>query len=209
MSLLGGSCFVPINILIFERARSSRRPSPLTGRFEVLRQMDANGVKAATPVGHCRLTPLVPLILDCTFLYHFSVLLLFKLHSRECQEIFFLCFLFTSSGNTFLSIHHLLWLCVFFFSGIAPDVLLGHRERFRDLFMRSVVRVVVQRWLLLLLGGGFFFHLSCLLLCSLTQFFNRAREMEFFKRIIQIPDLPDVGHTLPTIFLNPLTTTIR
>ncbi|XP_056874619.1 huntingtin-interacting protein 1-related protein-like [Takifugu flavidus] len=92
----------------------------------VLRQMDANGVKSTTPAGHCRLTPLVPLILDCTFLYHFSVLLMFKLHSR-----------------------------------IAADVLLGHRERFRDLFM------------------------------SLTQFFNRAREMEFFKRIIQIPDLPD------------------
>uniref|UniRef100_H3D7L3 Huntingtin interacting protein 1 related n=1 Tax=Tetraodon nigroviridis TaxID=99883 RepID=H3D7L3_TETNG len=92
----------------------------------VLRQMDTNGVKSTTPAGHCRLTPLVPLILDCTFLYHFSVLLLFKLHSR-----------------------------------IAADVLLGHRERFRDLFM------------------------------SLTQFFNRAREMEFFKRIIQIPDLPD------------------
>lgn len=96
----------------------------------------------------------------------------------------------------------------FFFLGIAPEVLLGHRERFRDLFMRSVVRVVVQRWLFFYVVG-FFFHLSSLLLCSLTQFFNRAREMEFFKRIIQIPDLPDVGHTLPTIFLNPLTTTIR
>lgn len=52
--------------------------------------MDANGVKSTTPAGHCRLTPLVPLILDCTFLYHFSVLLLFKLHSRECwKNLFF------------------------------------------------------------------------------------------------------------------------
>ncbi|XP_068191804.1 huntingtin-interacting protein 1-related protein-like [Antennarius striatus] len=92
----------------------------------VLRQLDANSAKSTTPAGKCRLTPLIPLILDCSFLYHFSVLLLFKLHSR-----------------------------------ISPDVLLGHRERFRDLFT------------------------------SLTQFFNRAREMEFFKRIIQIPDLPD------------------
>uniref|UniRef100_A0A3Q3WCC7 ENTH domain-containing protein n=1 Tax=Mola mola TaxID=94237 RepID=A0A3Q3WCC7_MOLML len=91
----------------------------------VLRQLDANGAKSTTPAGQCRLTPLIPLILDCSFLYHFSVLLMFKLHS------------------------------------IAPDVLLGHRERFRDLFT------------------------------SLTQFFNRAREMEFFKSIIQIPDLPD------------------
>uniref|UniRef100_A0A3Q2P3A4 Huntingtin interacting protein 1 related n=1 Tax=Fundulus heteroclitus TaxID=8078 RepID=A0A3Q2P3A4_FUNHE len=90
-----------------------------------LRQMDANGAKSTTPAGQCRLTPLIPLILDCSFLYHFSVRLLFKLHS------------------------------------ISPDVLLGHRERFRDLFL------------------------------SLTQFFNRAREIEFFKSIIQIPDLPD------------------
>ncbi|XP_043952616.1 huntingtin-interacting protein 1-related protein-like isoform X1 [Gambusia affinis] len=92
----------------------------------VLRQMDANGAKSTTPAGQCRLTPLVPLILDCSYLYHFSVRLLFKLHSR-----------------------------------ISADVLLGHRERFRDLFT------------------------------SLTQFFNRAREIEFFKSIIQIPELPD------------------
>ncbi|XP_067430528.1 huntingtin-interacting protein 1-related protein-like [Thunnus thynnus] len=92
----------------------------------VLRQLDANAAKSTTPAGQCRLTPLIPLLLDCSFLYHFSVRLMFKLHSR-----------------------------------IAPDVLLGHRERFRDLFT------------------------------SLTQFFDRAREMEFFKSIIQIPDLPD------------------
>ncbi|XP_070706559.1 huntingtin-interacting protein 1-related protein-like [Pempheris klunzingeri] len=92
----------------------------------VLRQLDANAAKSTTPAGQCRLTPLIPLILDCSFLYHFSVLSMFKLHSR-----------------------------------IAPDILLGHRERFRDLFL------------------------------SLTQFFDRAREMEFFKSIIQIPDLPD------------------
>ncbi|XP_032395036.1 huntingtin-interacting protein 1-related protein [Etheostoma spectabile] len=92
----------------------------------VLRQLDANGAKSTTPAGQCRLTPLIPLILDCSLLYHFSVLSMFKLHSR-----------------------------------LAPDVLLGHRERFRDLFN------------------------------SLTQFFDRAREIEFFKTIIQIPDLPD------------------
>uniref|UniRef100_A0A8D3CRY2 I/LWEQ domain-containing protein n=1 Tax=Scophthalmus maximus TaxID=52904 RepID=A0A8D3CRY2_SCOMX len=93
---------------------------------KVLRQLDANGAKSTTAAGQCRLTPLIPLILDCSFLYHFSVRLMFKLHSR-----------------------------------IPPDALLGHRERFRDLFM------------------------------SLTQFFDRAKETEFFKSIIQIPDLPD------------------
>lgn len=50
---------------------------------EVLRQLDANGAKSTTPAGQCRLTPLIPLILDCSFLYHFSVRLMFKLHSRE------------------------------------------------------------------------------------------------------------------------------
>ncbi|KAM9307269.1 huntingtin-interacting protein 1-related protein [Pholidichthys leucotaenia] len=92
----------------------------------VLRQLDANQAKASTAAGQCRLMPLIPLIQDCSFLYHFSVRLLFKLHSR-----------------------------------IAPEVLLGHRERFRDLFM------------------------------GLKQFFNKAREMEFFKLFIRIPDLPD------------------
>ncbi|KAJ3604835.1 hypothetical protein NHX12_026887 [Muraenolepis orangiensis] len=92
----------------------------------VLRQVDSIGAKTTTPSGQCRLAPLIPLILDCSFLYHFSVILLFKLHGR-----------------------------------ITPDALLGHRERFRDQFT------------------------------SLSQFFTRAREIEFFKTIIQIPDLPD------------------
>lgn len=47
---------------------------------------------------------------------------------------------------------------------------------------------------------GLFVLISAFLLRSLTQFFNRAREMEFFKRIIQIPDLPDVSDTFPHIF---------
>ncbi|XP_077352659.1 huntingtin-interacting protein 1-related protein [Festucalex cinctus] len=92
----------------------------------VLRQLETNGAKPNTPAGQCRLIPLIPLIPDCSFLYHFCVRLLFKLHSR-----------------------------------IAADVLLGHRERFRELFN------------------------------SLKEFFNKAREIEFFKSIIQIPELPD------------------
>ncbi|XP_041754787.2 huntingtin-interacting protein 1-related protein, partial [Coregonus clupeaformis] len=92
----------------------------------VWRQLDANAGKSTTPAGQCRLGPLIPVILDCSWLYHFSVKLLFKLHSR-----------------------------------VSADSLLGHRERFRDLFN------------------------------SLTKFFDRARETEFFKKVIQIPDLPD------------------
>ncbi|RXN25358.1 huntingtin-interacting 1-related -like protein [Labeo rohita] len=92
----------------------------------VFRQMESNSTSSNTPVGQCRLAPLVLVILDCGLLYHFLVKLLFKLHSR-----------------------------------IPVDALLGHRERFREQFN------------------------------SLTQFFERARGMEFFKSIIQIPDLPD------------------
>ena len=49
----------------------------------VLRQVDAIGAKSTTASGQCRLAPLIPVILDSSFLYHFSVILLFKLHSRE------------------------------------------------------------------------------------------------------------------------------
>uniref|UniRef100_A0A8C1QMN7 Huntingtin interacting protein 1 related a n=1 Tax=Cyprinus carpio TaxID=7962 RepID=A0A8C1QMN7_CYPCA len=92
----------------------------------VFRQMECSSTSSTTPVGQCRLAPLVLVIQDCGLLYHFLVKLLFKLHSR-----------------------------------IPVDALLGHRERFREQFN------------------------------SLTQFFERARGMEFFKSIIQIPDLPD------------------
>ncbi|XP_073686325.1 huntingtin-interacting protein 1-related protein-like [Garra rufa] len=92
----------------------------------VFRQMESSSTSSTTPVGQCRLAPLVLVIQDCGPLYHFLVKLLFKLHSR-----------------------------------IPVDALLGHRERFREQFD------------------------------GLTQFFERARGMEFFKSIIQIPDLPD------------------
>ena len=49
----------------------------------VWRQLDANGAKSTTPAGQCRLAPLIPLILASSFLYHFTVKLMFKLYSRE------------------------------------------------------------------------------------------------------------------------------
>uniref|UniRef100_A0A8C1WKS1 Huntingtin interacting protein 1 related n=1 Tax=Cyprinus carpio TaxID=7962 RepID=A0A8C1WKS1_CYPCA len=93
----------------------------------VFRQMECSSTSSTTPVGQCRLAPLVLVIQDCGLLYHFLVKLLFKLHSREscCLHAFRSCF-----------------------------------------------------W-------------SVFVLHSLTQFFERARGMEFFKSIIQIPDLPD------------------
>uniref|UniRef100_A0A4W4HBG9 I/LWEQ domain-containing protein n=1 Tax=Electrophorus electricus TaxID=8005 RepID=A0A4W4HBG9_ELEEL len=85
-------------------------------RDAVFRQLESNSTSSATPVGQCRLSPLVPVIQDCGPLYHFLVKLLFKLHS----------------------------LC------LVPFILL-----------------------------------------SLTQFFEKSRSIEFFKTLIQIPDLPD------------------
>lgn len=115
----------------FRRRATHELHGVLSFDCEVLRQMDTNGVKSTTPAGHCRLTPLVPLILDCTFLYHFSVLLLFKLHSRECWTNVLSFFILIRNTLLRPGVLHLLW-----FVGIAADVLLGHRERFRDLFMR-------------------------------------------------------------------------
>ncbi|XP_072515012.1 huntingtin-interacting protein 1-related protein-like [Salminus brasiliensis] len=57
--------------------------------------------------------------------------------------------------------HFLVKLLFKLHSRIPVDALLGHRDRFRDQFE------------------------------SLTKFFEKARGMEFFKTIIQIPDLPE------------------
>lgn len=84
------------------------------------------------------------------------------------------------------------------FPGISADALLGHRERFRDLFTRSVrttTSIFFFFYHYVMKRAGLFFVFTCAFVCfrSLTQFFNRAREIEFFKSIIQIPDLPDVS----------------
>uniref|UniRef100_A0A8C2ISC9 Huntingtin interacting protein 1 related n=1 Tax=Cyprinus carpio TaxID=7962 RepID=A0A8C2ISC9_CYPCA len=49
----------------------------------VFRQMESSSTSSTTPVGKCRLAPLVLVVQDCGPLYHFLVKLLFKLHSRE------------------------------------------------------------------------------------------------------------------------------
>nr|XP_016779957.1 huntingtin-interacting protein 1-related protein isoform X6 [Pan troglodytes] len=76
--------------------------------------------------GQCRLAPLIQVIQDCSHLYHYTVKLLFKLHS-----------------------------C------LPADTLQGHRDRFHEQF-----------------------H-------SLRNFFRRASDMLYFKRLIQIPRLPE------------------
>lgn len=76
--------------------------------------------------GQCRLAPLIQVIQDCSHLYHYTVKLLFRLHS-----------------------------C------LPADTLQGHRDRFHEQF-----------------------H-------SLRNFFRRAADMLYFKRLIQIPRLPE------------------
>ncbi|XP_055511643.1 huntingtin interacting protein 1 related b [Leucoraja erinacea] len=92
----------------------------------VFRSLDTSYAVSQTPSGQCRLAPLIQVIQDCSHLYHYTVKLMFKLHS-----------------------------C------LPAETLQGHRDRFYDEF-----------------------H-------SLKSFFSRSRDMLYFKRLIQIPKLPE------------------
>ncbi|XP_040272108.1 huntingtin-interacting protein 1-related protein [Bufo bufo] len=92
----------------------------------VSRQLNSAIAVSQMAAGQCKLAPLIQVIQDCSHLYHYTVKLMFKLHS-----------------------------C------LPPDTLQGHRDRFHEQF-----------------------H-------SLKNFFKRASDMLYFKRLIQIPRLPD------------------
>ncbi|XP_069816966.1 huntingtin-interacting protein 1-related protein [Dendropsophus ebraccatus] len=92
----------------------------------VTRQLNSAIAVSQMSAGQCKLAPLIQVIQDCSHLYHYTVKLMFKLHS-----------------------------C------LPPDTLQGHRDRFHEQF-----------------------H-------SLKTFFKRASDMLYFKRLIQIPRLPD------------------
>ncbi|XP_013359028.1 PREDICTED: huntingtin-interacting protein 1-related protein [Chinchilla lanigera] len=92
----------------------------------VFRQLNTAIAVSQMASGQCRLAPLIQVIQDCSHLYHYTVKLLFKLHS-----------------------------C------LPADTLQGHRDRFHEQF-----------------------H-------SLRNFFRRASDMIYFKRLIQIPRLPE------------------
>ncbi|XP_004843963.1 huntingtin-interacting protein 1-related protein isoform X2 [Heterocephalus glaber] len=92
----------------------------------VFRQLNTAIAVSQMSSGQCRLAPLIQVIQDCSHLYHYTVKLLFKLHS-----------------------------C------LPADTLQGHRDRFHEQF-----------------------H-------SLRNFFRRASDMIYFKRLIQIPRLPE------------------
>ncbi|XP_069353439.1 huntingtin-interacting protein 1-related protein isoform X2 [Eulemur rufifrons] len=92
----------------------------------VFRQLNTAIAVSQMSSGQCRLAPLIQVTQDCSHLYHYTVKLLFKLHS-----------------------------C------LPADTLQGHRDRFHEQF-----------------------H-------SLRNFFRRASDMLYFKRLIQIPRLPE------------------
>ncbi|KAM5237573.1 huntingtin-interacting protein 1-related protein [Ctenodactylus gundi] len=92
----------------------------------VFRQLNTAIAVSQMSSGQCRLAPLIQVIQDSSHLYHYTVKLLFKLHS-----------------------------C------LPADTLQGHRDRFHEQF-----------------------H-------SLRNFFRRASDMIYFKRLIQIPRLPE------------------
>uniref|UniRef100_A0A8C5SF95 ENTH domain-containing protein n=1 Tax=Laticauda laticaudata TaxID=8630 RepID=A0A8C5SF95_LATLA len=92
----------------------------------VFRQLNTSIAISQMSAIQCRLAPLIQVIQDCSHLYHYTVKLMFNLHS-----------------------------C------LPADTLQGHRDRFHEQF------------------------------CSLKNFFKRASDMLYFKRLIQIPRLPE------------------
>ncbi|RLV99840.1 hypothetical protein DV515_00009299 [Chloebia gouldiae] len=92
----------------------------------VFRQLNTSMAVSQMSAVQCRLAPLIQVIQDCSHLYHYSVKLMFKLHS-----------------------------C------LPADTLQGHRDRFHEQFR------------------------------SLKNFFRKASDMLYFKRLIQIPRLPE------------------
>ncbi|KAK1328603.1 hypothetical protein QTO34_012176 [Cnephaeus nilssonii] len=105
----------------------------------VFRQLNTAIAVSQMSSGQCRLAPLIQVIQDCSHLYHYTVKLMFRLHS-----------------------------C------LPADTLQGHRDRFHEQF-----------------------H-------SLRNFFRRASDMLYFKRLIQIPRLPEVPALLSTLGSEPL-----
>ncbi|KAM6242473.1 huntingtin-interacting protein 1 [Porphyrio hochstetteri] len=92
----------------------------------VFSSLDMSRSVSVTAAGQCRLAPLIPVILDCSHLYDYTVKLLFKLHS-----------------------------C------LPADTLQGHRDRFLEQFRK------------------------------LKDLFYRSSNLQYFKRLIQIPQLPE------------------
>lgn len=55
--------------------------------FSVFRQLNTAIAVSQMSSGQCRLAPLIQVIQDCSHLYHYTVKLMFKLHSCECAAL--------------------------------------------------------------------------------------------------------------------------
>lgn len=53
----------------------------------VFRQLNTAIAVSQMSSGQCRLAPLIQVIQDCSHLYHYTVKLMFKLHSCECAAL--------------------------------------------------------------------------------------------------------------------------
>ncbi|ETE73723.1 Huntingtin-interacting protein 1 [Ophiophagus hannah] len=142
----------------------------------VFSSLDMSRSVSVTAAGQCRLAPLIQVILDCSHLYDYTVKLLFKLHSCNVQFL----------GRVLLCVGHSCWavpcgpsdslVCmstqiwlaeaskysvVHSFSCLPADTLQGHRDRFLEQFKK------------------------------LKDLFYRSSNLQYFKRLIQIPQLPE------------------
>ncbi|XP_060026438.1 huntingtin-interacting protein 1-related protein isoform X1 [Lagenorhynchus albirostris] len=125
----------------------------------VFRQLNTAIAVSQMSSGQCRLAPLIQVIQDCSPLYHYTVKLMFKLHS-----------------------------C------LPADTLQGHRDRFHEQFHRYQPGPGGGWRRVLGLPGWGLAPLTSRLRPrprSLRNFFRRASDMLYFKRLIQIPRLPE------------------
>lgn len=157
----------------------------------------------------CRLAPLIQVIQDCSHLYHYAVKLMFKLHSCESplQYMGMPC----SQPGPGLSLEG--WGCMGInlglslqpgsiladpiATGLPADTLQGHRDRFHEQF-RRYPGLMQGREILSISCASSLSHFSFLPLSSLKNFFKKASDMLYFKRLIQIPRLPEVCDALRT-----------
>lgn len=97
--------------------------------------------------------------------------------------------------NPGLSLQSASILAVLIATGLPADTLQGHRDRFHEQF-RRYPGLMQDRGILCISSASSLSHFSFLPLSSLKNFFKKASDMLYFKRLIQIPRLPEVCHAL-------------
>ncbi len=94
---------------------------------------------------------------------------------------------------------------VFLLAGLPADTLQGHRDRFQEQFKKYDTQaepqpVTVSLLILCWIHFWLLIFLSSLPLCfRLKSLFYRSSNLQYFKRLIQIPQLPEVRTTRPNV----------